>query len=70
MNYQVQTLDTVLPEIKIVTARRIGDTRGFFSEVWNARDFAAAGMGANFVQDNHVHSPLRGKIGGYLCHAC
>jgi dTDP-4-dehydrorhamnose 3,5-epimerase len=56
----MQILDTALPEIKVVTARRIGDARGFFSEVWNARDFAAVGIDAAFVQDNHVRNPLKG----------
>ncbi|HEX3523774.1 MAG TPA: dTDP-4-dehydrorhamnose 3,5-epimerase family protein, partial [Stellaceae bacterium] len=50
-------METALPEIKVVMPRRIGDTRGFFSEVWNARDFASAGIDAAFVQDNHVRNP-------------
>jgi dTDP-4-dehydrorhamnose 3,5-epimerase len=39
-------------------------TRGFFSEVWNARDFSSAGISAAFVQDNHVRSPVRGTLRG------
>lgn len=50
-------MDTALPEIKVVMPRRIGDVRGFFSEVWNARDFASVGIDAPFVQDNHVRNP-------------
>ena len=60
----MQTMETALPEIKVVMPRRIGDTRGFFSEVWNARDFAAAGIDAAFVQDNHVRNPLKGTLRG------
>jgi dTDP-4-dehydrorhamnose 3,5-epimerase len=37
-------MDTALPEVKVVMPERIGDARGFFSEVWNARDFASVGM--------------------------
>jgi dTDP-4-dehydrorhamnose 3,5-epimerase len=50
--------------VKVVMPRRIGDARGFFSEVWNARDFAAVGIDAAFVQDNHVRNPLKGTLRG------
>jgi dTDP-4-dehydrorhamnose 3,5-epimerase len=33
-----------------------GDHRGFFMESWNRRVFAAAGVTADFVQDNHSRS--------------
>jgi len=33
-----------------------GDERGFFMESWNARGFAAAGIAAEFTQDNHSRS--------------
>jgi dTDP-4-dehydrorhamnose 3,5-epimerase len=36
----------------------MGDARGFSSEVSNARAFAATGINAAFVQDNHVCTPL------------
>jgi dTDP-4-dehydrorhamnose 3,5-epimerase len=57
-------MDTALPEIKVVMPRRIGDVRGFFSEVWNARDFASVGIDAAFVQDNHVRNPQKGTLRG------
>ena len=57
-------MDTALPEIKVVMPQRIGDARGFFSEVWNARDFASVGIDAAFVQDNHVRNPLKGTLRG------
>jgi dTDP-4-dehydrorhamnose 3,5-epimerase len=60
----MQIFDTALPEVKIVAPKRVGDTRGFFSEVWNARDFAAAGIEAHFVQDNHIRNPLKGTLRG------
>jgi dTDP-4-dehydrorhamnose 3,5-epimerase-like enzyme len=55
-------LETALPEIKVVMPRRIGDVRGFFSEVWNARDFAAFGIDATaFSSGKSVQTwlPLR-----------
>lgn len=60
----MQILDTALPEIKVVMPRRIGDARGFFSEVWNARDFALVGIEAAFVQNNHVRNPRKGTLRG------
>lgn len=60
----MQLMDTALPEVKIVLPSRIGDARGFFSEVWNARDFAAASIPPTFVQDNHVRNPHKGTVRG------
>ncbi len=33
-----------------------GDERGFFLETWHAEKYAAGGIDADFVQDNHSHS--------------
>lgn len=60
----MQIIETALPEVVIVMPERIGDQRGFFSEVWNARDFSAAGIDTIFVQDNHVRSALKGTLRG------
>jgi dTDP-4-dehydrorhamnose 3,5-epimerase len=54
---------TVLPEVKLVVPRVFGDQRGEFFESWNARAFAAAGIDAAFVQDNHSRS-RRGVLRG------
>ena len=61
---RMNIMDTALPEIKVVMPQRLGDTRGFFSEVWNARDFASVGIDAGFVQDNHVRNPSKGTLRG------
>nr|WP_243373233.1 dTDP-4-dehydrorhamnose 3,5-epimerase [Microvirga solisilvae] len=55
---------TEIPDVKIVTPRRIGDDRGFFSEVYNRRTFAEAGLDLEFVQDNHSLSREAGTIRG------
>ena len=60
----MQVIETALQEVVIVVPRRIGDPRGFFSEVWNARDFSAVGIDAAFVQDNHARSALKGTLRG------
>ncbi|MFB4391646.1 MULTISPECIES: dTDP-4-dehydrorhamnose 3,5-epimerase [unclassified Pseudomonas] len=48
---------TEIPEVLIVEPKVFGDSRGFFFESFNAREFAAeAGFEAGFVQDNHSRS--------------
>lgn len=47
---------TSLPEVLLIEPRVFGDARGFFYESWNERVFAAAGIHAHFVQDNHSRS--------------
>jgi dTDP-4-dehydrorhamnose 3,5-epimerase len=60
----MELLATAIPEVKIVVPERFGDARGFFSEVWNARSFSAAGVGAEFVQDNHACNRRQGTLRG------
>ena len=59
----MKVVATALADVKLVEPRTFGDERGFFLESWNARDFAAAGLGATFVQDNHSGS-RRGVLRG------
>ena len=54
---------TELPDVKLIEPDVFGDDRGFFMESWNARAFAAAGLPATFVQDNHSRS-RRGVLRG------
>jgi len=54
---------TRLPEVVLIKPRVFGDPRGFFFESWHADKFAAAGIDARFVQDNHSHS-VRGTLRG------
>jgi dTDP-4-dehydrorhamnose 3,5-epimerase len=55
---------TRLPGVLILTPRRFGDARGWFSEVWNAGTLAAKGITTAFVQDNHSHSRDAGTVRG------
>jgi dTDP-4-dehydrorhamnose 3,5-epimerase len=48
----------------LVTPKRHGDHRGFFSEVFNAAGFADAGITDLFVQDNHSFSAEVGVLRG------
>jgi dTDP-4-dehydrorhamnose 3,5-epimerase len=47
---------TAIPDVLIIEPRRFGDNRGFFSESWNGKTMAAAGITMQFVQDNHSMS--------------
>jgi dTDP-4-dehydrorhamnose 3,5-epimerase len=49
--------------VLVVEPRAFADDRGLFFESWNARAFAAAGIDAAFVQDNHSRS-RRGVLRG------
>ena len=53
-----------LPEVKILSPRKFGDARGFFSETYNRDVFAAAGLDHVFVQDNHSFSATPGTLRG------
>lgn len=55
---------TPLPGVLVLTPRRFGDARGFFSEAWNARTLAENGIEIAFVQDNHSLSAEAGTIRG------
>lgn len=47
-----------------IRPRLVADERGFFSEVWNAAEFAKAGIDLQFVQDNHSLSTEVGVLRG------
>lgn len=49
-------IPTHFPDVVIVEPRVFGDARGFFMETWQREKFAAAGISADFVQDNHSSS--------------
>ena len=55
---------TVLPEVKILTPRRFGDARGYFSETWSAARMREAGLDFAFIQDNESLSATQGTLRG------
>ncbi|MCB5176431.1 dTDP-4-dehydrorhamnose 3,5-epimerase [Microvirga lenta] len=55
---------TAIPDVKIVTPRRVGDSRGFFSETYNRQRFTETGIAEEFVQDNHSLSAMVGTVRG------
>ncbi|MDB6176654.1 dTDP-4-dehydrorhamnose 3,5-epimerase [Paracoccus sp. Z330] len=61
----MQIEETALPGVLIITPRRHGDHRGFFSESWNKRTLERAGLSLpEFVQDNHSMSRETGTLRG------
>ncbi|WP_109468733.1 dTDP-4-dehydrorhamnose 3,5-epimerase [Albibacillus kandeliae] len=60
----MQIEDTALPGVKILTPKRFGDARGFFSESWNRRTLEGLGIGFDFVQDNHSLSAAVNTVRG------
>ncbi|MEM7507763.1 MAG: dTDP-4-dehydrorhamnose 3,5-epimerase [Pseudomonadota bacterium] len=60
----MDVIETAIPEVKRLTPRRFGDSRGFFTETWNKKRMAEAGIEAEFVQDNHSYSADKGTVRG------
>jgi dTDP-4-dehydrorhamnose 3,5-epimerase len=60
----MDVIATEIPEVRIVKPRRFGDHRGFFSETYNAKAFADAGIPQTFIQDNHSLSATKGTVRG------
>ena len=60
----MNVIATAIPDVKIIEPKMFGDERGFFYESFNARAFRdAAGIDAEFVQDNHSKS-VKGVLRG------
>jgi len=55
---------TRLSGVFLIAPRRFGDDRGWFSETWNKRVLAEAGVEMDFVQDNQSFSAIKGTIRG------
>lgn len=56
--------ETAIPAVKIVTPKKFGDHRGFFSETWSRNAFVEAGLDLDFVQDNQSLSASVGTLRG------
>jgi dTDP-4-dehydrorhamnose 3,5-epimerase len=53
-----------IPEVMLVEAPRFGDARGWLSETYSQRVFAAHGVNLDFVQDNTSYSAAAGIVRG------
>ena len=51
---KLQVTPTDIPDVLIIEPKVFGDNRGWFTESFNANDFAkASNLNTDFVQDNH-----------------
>jgi dTDP-4-dehydrorhamnose 3,5-epimerase len=55
----VEVTPAAIPDVLLVTPRVWPDSRGFFVESFNAKDYASAGLPSVYVQDNHSRSRSR-----------
>jgi len=62
MNIRVQNLE--IPDVKVISGTKFGDSRGFFSETYQKRAFAEVGIAQDFVQDNHSYSAMKFVLRG------
>lgn len=53
-----------IPDVLLLTPRRFGDDRGFFSETFSVAAWRKAGLESEFVQDNHAYSAEKGVVRG------
>ena len=60
----MQLIDTEIPAVKILSPKKFGDHRGFFSEVYSVKALEAVGINTSFVQDNHSLSVEKGVLRG------
>ena len=60
----MQIHPTSIAAVQVLAPNRHGDYRGFFSEVYNKKALAEAGIDVEFVQDNHSLSAEKGTVRG------
>ena len=51
-----------IPDVKLISPKKFGDHRGFFSEVFNQSALQEAGINHQWVQDNHSLSVSPGVV--------
>jgi dTDP-4-dehydrorhamnose 3,5-epimerase len=61
----MQLIESAIPAVKLILAKKHGDHRGFFSEVYNRKSLRdTCGIDLEFVQDNHSLSAEKGVVRG------
>ena len=53
-----------IPEVLLITPKRHGDARGWFTETWSKKAMEAAGLDLDFVQDNQAFNAKAGTVRG------
>jgi dTDP-4-dehydrorhamnose 3,5-epimerase len=60
----MEVLSSHYRDVRLLRPKRHVDQRGFFSEAYSRRDYAAIGIMNDFVQDNHSLSRNKGVVRG------
>ena len=53
-----------ISEVLLITPKRHGDARGWFTETWSKKAMEAAGLDLDFVQDNQAFNAKAGTVRG------
>jgi len=61
---RLEVKDAEIPAVKIIRCRSFQESRGNFTETYSKKDFVAANLDLEFVQDNQSFSISRGTIRG------
>ena len=59
----MNVIESAIPDVLIVEPKLFGDSRGFFTEIYQASRYAASGIERLFVQDNLSRS-VKGTLRG------
>jgi dTDP-4-dehydrorhamnose 3,5-epimerase len=60
----IEIRPAAVPDVKLISATKFVDERGFFSEVYRQNEFEAHGLKLDFVQENHSLSRQVGTLRG------
>ena len=66
----MQSIQTSIPDVKVLIPRQIKDARGFFSETYSRAALREVGIDVEFVQDNHSLSVEKGVVRGLHYQLC
>jgi dTDP-4-dehydrorhamnose 3,5-epimerase len=64
MRMQLDVHGLAIPDVKLIRTPRFSDARGYFCETFQRADFAAQGLGNDFLQDNQSSSDRPGTVRG------
>ena len=60
----MKVTETSIPDVKLIETPKFEDSRGYFTETYNQREFSRNGIPLQFVQDNHSLSVASGTVRG------
>lgn len=60
----MESSETSVPGVLVLTPTQHHDERGFLSEVYNKDTLASLGVNTQFAQENHIYSESKGTIRG------